>query len=592
MCSVLVLFVFVCAPAMADDAAADVAYARVYTARIQGAAGMSQSDLERIARSDGAGEVISFPAGGNPANPTSRTLVGAGSPGMGYPGFSVDVQQGLAYADNPGGTTALSGGVTISAARPQAPDEPLKVSCIVNGEEVISTSVYGIVDGMRPRFVEMMTPKDGATVVQVIDYLDAAPSRQELTPVTSVPDQTATLMAPVTAGVAASTTELTREDGVTFDGQLTGLSWNWDSKWWPGNGENPGGFPLQVRFMVGAGADIASHVDGNFVLHYPASRLQAGAALGDLEMNFGALISAQGALTILWFDPIVFNIPYVPQFDMQVYDHEDFNSYLLDSSATVADATGRQNLANVDVVSLIGGSWLPDWVKNNLNAGITIQGALSGTGTMTCDNISFSDGAVFTAEGESRSVTITPQGYQATATYNENLSMTGTLTLYPALFVNLAGWINWSWPVFELPWTFFNGPADLAMSTSDVDYPPLLVNLNLTKANPTYGQITLDPPPADANAPQYLLGTTVTLTAIPNEQRSFVQWEIYDPNHPGDANYRVIDTNNPLVIVMDSDKEIVGVFKCGGAGMGQVLPLLLVGLAVCGFVSRRIRQSA
>ena len=34
--------------------------------------------------------------------------------------------------------------------------------------------------------------------------------------------------------------------------------------WWPGNGQDPGGFPLQVRFAVSAGADYNSQVDGNF----------------------------------------------------------------------------------------------------------------------------------------------------------------------------------------------------------------------------------------------------------------------------------------------------------------------------------------
>jgi len=585
--SVVVLFAV--APVLADSSAAGTSWAKVYTAKVQGV-GMSQAELEQIAKSKGSVEIVSFPAGGDYAGATSRTLVGTGEQGIGYPGFSVDVQQGLAYANNPGGTTTLAGGVVMQATLPQTADAPLRVSCLVNGQEVIRTSVYGLADGAAPQFVEMVTVNDGATIAQVIEYLDGPPSREEMTPVTFTPDQTATATAPLTDDELAGGGEIVGQDGVDFSGQLTGLSWNWDSKWWPGNAENPGDFFLQVRFIVGAGADISANVDGDFLLHYIGSQLQAGSATGDLEMNFGALISARGALTILWFDPIVFNIPYVPQFDMQVYDHEEFTSFLLDSSASVSDATGRQNLANIDVVSLIGGSWLPDWVKNNLDAGISIQGALSGSGTMTCNNITCSDGTVFVTEGESKSVTVTPEGYHATATYNESLNMTGTLTLYPALFVKLVGWINWSYPVFELPWTFFDGPADLNFSTSALDYPPILVNLALSKRNPNNGEVVLDPEPSDSNHPQYLLGTTVTLTAVPNENKSFLQWEIYDPNFPGDANYRVIDANTTLTVLMDSNKEIVAVFKCG-SGMGTILPLLVVGLGICTLVSRRLRRS-
>jgi hypothetical protein len=574
-------------PLVAGEVPSGLSWAKVYTAKVQGV-GIPQGDLQQTARTQGAVEIISFPTGGNPADTTSRTLIRTGTAGIGYPGLSFDVQQGLAYAGSAGGTTALSGGATIQATLGQAVEDPLIVSCLVNGQEVIRTSVYGIVDGKLAGFIEMVTPADGATVAQVIEYLNAEPSAAEMIPVTPVPDQTASSAGHGDEEAAGGGMTYVAEDGVSFSGALTGLSWTWDSKWWPGNGENPGGFPLQVRFNVGAGADVSSHVDGNFVLSYLDSQLQAGNAAGDLAMNFGALISARGALTILWFDPIVFNIPYVPQFDMQVYDQQTFSNYLLDSSVNVADATERQNLVNLDVLSLIGGSWLPSWVTDNLDAGITIQGALTGSGAMTCQSIAFSDGTVFTTEGESRPVTLTPQGYQATATYNENLTMSGTLTLYPSLFVKLAGWINWSYPVFELPWTFFNGPADLNMSTSNVDYPPILVDLDLTTINPTYGQVTLDPVPSDPCNPQYPLGSTVTLTAVPVEGKKFLQWEIYDPNYPDDANYRVIDTNSTLVVLMDGNRDIHAVFKCG-SGVGQALPLLVLGLAICSFAAWRRR---
>ncbi len=100
--------------------------------------------------------------------------------------------------------------------------------------------------------------------------------------------------------------------------------------------------------------------------------------------------------------------------------------------------------------------------------------------------------------------------------------------------------------------------------------------LTLTVINSLYGTVEVEP-----NLPAYAAGAQVTLTAIPNENRSLRQWEIYDPNYPGDANYAVIDANNPLVITMDRDMSVGAVFKCG-SGMSP-LPIGIVLLALGGF---------
>ena len=112
--------------------------------------------------------------------------------------------------------------------------------------------------------------------------------------------------------------------------------------------------------------------------------------------------------------------------------------------------------------------------------------------------------------------------------------------------------------------------------------------LTISIANGLFGQVQLNPEPRDANSPEYSEGAAVTLTAVPNPDRSFSRWEIYDPNHPGDANYVVVDTNDVITIVMMADREVTAAFKCGsGSGLG--LPLLLVGMAGCGFAARRMR---
>jgi len=81
----------------------------------------------------------------------------------------------------------------------------------------------------------------------------------------------------------------------------------------------------------------------------------------------------------------------------------------------------------------------------------------------------------------------------------------------------------------------------------------------------------------------------VTLTAEPNEGKAFGKWKIYDPNHPGDPNYMVKDVDNPTTIVMDGDREVEAVFKCGSS-VGYGFPLLMLGALIAGVASRRIRR--
>ena len=108
--------------------------------------------------------------------------------------------------------------------------------------------------------------------------------------------------------------------------------------------------------------------------------------------------------------------------------------------------------------------------------------------------------------------------------------------------------------------------------------------LTISTVNGLMGHVDVDP-----NLPEYEPNAAVTLTAVPNPDRSLKQWEIYDPNHPGDSNYSVVDTNDVITIVMMADREVTAAFKCGsGAGVG--LSLLLIGALLCGVASRRIRR--
>ncbi len=119
--------------------------------------------------------------------------------------------------------------------------------------------------------------------------------------------------------------------------------------------------------------------------------------------------------------------------------------------------------------------------------------------------------------------------------------------------------------------------------------------LTLTIRNSHMGSVNIDPDVPDPNDPntadarlcRYTNGTKVVLIAEPLSGKSLKEWIIFDPNHPGDANYTRTDTNSVLYLTLDADWQIEAAFKCGG-GSELVMPLGMVLLAMfAGVVIRR-----
>ncbi len=87
----------------------------------------------------------------------------------------------------------------------------------------------------------------------------------------------------------------------------------------------------------------------------------------------------------------------------------------------------------------------------------------------------------------------------------------------------------------------------------------------------------------------YAYGTVVTLTGVPDENRAFSRWLIYDPNHPSDPNHAAQDSNNPTQILMDRDRQVDAVFICvtgGGLGLPLGFTMLVLALAKVGVRTR------
>ncbi|MBN1343616.1 MAG: hypothetical protein JXQ73_13090 [Phycisphaerae bacterium] len=97
------------------------------------------------------------------------------------------------------------------------------------------------------------------------------------------------------------------------------------------------------------------------------------------------------------------------------------------------------------------------------------------------------------------------------------------------------------------------------------------MGLRLEVGNNHYGEVLVEP-----NFSRYLYGTWVRLEAVALGDGEFKRWRIYDPNHPGDGNHALEDTNDVLTVEMTGDVWVDAEFTCGG----QVLPPVLGALGV------------
>jgi len=111
--------------------------------------------------------------------------------------------------------------------------------------------------------------------------------------------------------------------------------------------------------------------------------------------------------------------------------------------------------------------------------------------------------------------------------------------------------------------------------------------LSITLKKAATSWVDIDPNDPNWTPYVYPTGMVLTLTAVPAGGKSFKTWNIWDPNYCNDANHILIDTNNPIIVVMDCDRRVEAVFNCGG-GIG---PLLVVMLGVLGvYVAARRRR--
>jgi hypothetical protein len=466
-----------------------LAYARVFSAKAPDGLGKSLDELETIARQSGTEEIVMFPRSAGPEAQVHRWIRRPGSQEYAYPGVAVKARTHL-HKHKQAGTLQLSKdgkrATAVLAAQnahlkwqlPESARAPLSCDIYENNKLLAKNTIYERLSpsGKQrwPQVIRIDVPHRDLSIIQVFEYLDERPDG--LSSVREESGQDLPAEQPVAKSAdsgdvepfAASPADCNgsfKEDNVTFYASLTALpGLDWDTGWLPG------GSPVQIRLDMGMGADISSSVSGKFEYCWEGGNiayLATGSAYGHLAMDFGAEMSAEGRVKIDlgWYDAdFTFDIPYTPNFDLRCEDSTPFYSYLLDSSATVRDDIDEQELYSASVAG----------IPSVADVSVGASAAMSLSGTLRADSISTFEGNSITSEGGSCSVMPDAGGdYSTTLSYDDELTMTVTVTFYPWICAGIDLWIyEWDYcvEVFELPWDVVSGELPLDFSDPNLDF--------------------------------------------------------------------------------------------------------------------------
>lgn len=446
-----------------------------YTAKIEGGMVLDLDELKRIAHEKGTVEFLYFDSGEGSADPVGREVFNVGSAEYRFPGFFTSFRALLDTGAAPGcgdlewnGTgleatmTGLDGVTGVDWVLPRDIGvEPLvakvTLECRVAAHVYTWETLRVAGSTPLPEVVRVDIPEKNGSIIQVIDY-GGSPSRDyDPGPFDRVVRGRSSISG---AGVSTSNGLLREGDEVSYNYSLTGLSFDYDSLWQPPGNSEPGGWPFQLRLNFGAGFDIASHIGGYFNLD--GDQLAPGEGAGDFLVDLGAEMWMLGAIDIYIIDPIIVSLPYVPYYDLRVYDDEEFDSFLLGSSVEVRDSGFTETLF---AIPLIGVPW---FFEGGLKASakITLEGSLAGR------SISTADGAVYTAEGESKEVDVRDASYHTVSAYNEFMELTSYLWIYPRGYVKVFGFTwHYSLPL-GVEWEILSGRYDMTFNESPIDFDP------------------------------------------------------------------------------------------------------------------------
>ncbi len=255
------------------------------------------------------------------------------------------------------------------------------------------------------------------------------------------------------------------------------IQFNFDTGW------VPSGSPVEVRIFANVWANTHVSLTGELVTSWPATLTlaapgdpAAGTLGGDFGFHYGASFGADGMVSISvagqsfsWTGPI----PYVPAFDLEVMADQPFDAWGYAPGVTLSSETMPQQIASVDLSSIIGSS-IP-----GIDGGFALDVALEIDATYVTQDIVIdttegqpvAGGPITSATGTSSvpfhqggniELDVHPEG---TVGYN------GKVHVIPTFWVSLLG-SKWSIPVADIPIPF-------PITTTSWDFTPERVHVPL-----------------------------------------------------------------------------------------------------------------
>ena len=233
------------------------------------------------------------------------------------------------------------------------------------------------------------------------------------------------------------------------------IQWSFDTGW------VPQGSPLQVHIWADVWANTHVALAGELQTEWPtAMTLHAPGNKegGDFGFHYGADFGAQGKVTISVLGKSYSwqgDIPYVPQFDLQVKDDKVFDAWGYAPGITLKGETMPQKLASVSVASLIGAS-IP-----GIDGGFELDVAMELAATYVTHQLVVSTldgkevaGGPFTAnDGESSTPYTNGPSIELDVHPEGAVSYDGVIHMIPAFYVSLLG-NTWTIPIVDIPIAF------------------------------------------------------------------------------------------------------------------------------------------
>jgi MYXO-CTERM domain-containing protein len=232
------------------------------------------------------------------------------------------------------------------------------------------------------------------------------------------------------------------------------IEWSFDTGW------VPQGSPLKVHIWADIWANTHVALAGSLVSSWPeAMTLEAPGDKegGDFGFHYGADFGAQGQVTIniagkdySWTG----DIPYIPQFDLQVKDHKVFDAWGYEPGVKLSGVTMPQKIASVGLKDIIGG--IP-----GLDGGFELDIAMQLAATYTTEKIVVTDtegnpaegGPITSKDGKSSTKYLSGPSMELDVHPEGKVEYDGILHLVPAFYISVLGQ-DWKIPVADIPISF------------------------------------------------------------------------------------------------------------------------------------------